>query len=503
LYLPTTTEYPRSRVTLILNTHGVSGNWSHSLYKHTWIEYWSSTESYIDGATRQTIDHLNSPEASPASEANDSAGAALGLSLLAFLDTTDETASIAAVRQHVSFSHNDPETVDSAEYFARSTILLLKGSSLTEALELAAKHNYDHLDASNYLEKAKAALSTPEHLKVDADLGLTCHHPEAFPLTLFYLLRNPTNLSQALNENPLAGGDNAARAIIIAIILTASNGWSDELTPLWAQLNKHQKLEAQLPSEALKPRRETLSFTNQEGNTLQATLELPVDSPRAFAIFAHCFTCGQSSRGATRITNALAKQDIATLRFDFTGLGRSEGDFAETSFLTNTQDLVAAANYLEENFAAPSILIGHSLGGTAVLATAHQLPSVKAIATVGSPADPTHVQHLFSQHLEEIKTNGSAEVSLAGRPFKIGKRFLDDVENHCQPCYIGDLKRDLLILHAPTDDIVGIENAAATYSAAKHPKSFISLTDTDHLLLKPGAAEQAADLISAWAKRSI
>ncbi|PQJ29183.1 ADP-ribosylglycohydrolase family protein [Rubritalea profundi] len=233
-------------LTLILNTHALSGKWSHSLYKHTWLEFWNNTESYVDGATQQTIDHLNSPETSPASVANDSAGAALALSLIAFLDTADQAASIAAVRQHVKFSHSDPETVDSAEYFARVTLLLLNGSSLSEALEFAAQHNYAHLDASAYLEKAKAALDSTEHLKVAANFGLTCQHPEAFPLTLFYLLRNPTDLSQALNENALAGGDNAARAIIIAIILTAANGWSEELTPLWTQLNVHQKLEAQL-----------------------------------------------------------------------------------------------------------------------------------------------------------------------------------------------------------------------------------------------------------------
>ena len=488
---------------LMLNTHLVTGNASHQLYTHTWQEFWENTSSYIDGATQQTLDHLAAPETAPASTSNDSAGAALALSLIAFLDTSDEAACIASIRQHVALSHGDPETVDSAEYFARVALLLLKGSSITDALFAATQANYANLDAASYLAKAKVELNAADHLKVAAGFGLTCHHPEAFPLTLYYLLRNPTNLSEALSENALAGGDNSARGIILAVLLTAANGWSDELTPLWAQLNQHQKLDALLPSPAPKAHRESLSFKNQEGNTLKATLELPAKAPRAYAIFAHCFTCGQSSRAATRITNALAKQGIATLRFDFTGLGKSEGDFADTSFLTNTEDLVAAADYLASEYSAPSILIGHSLGGAAVLASAHSIPSVKAIATVGAPADPTHVHHLFGQHIEEIKANGSAEVSLAGRPFKIGKRFLEDVANHCQPCHIGNLKRDLLILHSPTDDIVGIDNAADIYIAAKHPKSFISLTDADHLLMQPGAAEQAADLISAWVKRSL
>lgn len=249
--------------------------------------------------------------------------------------------------------------------------------------------------------------------------------------------------------------------------------------------------------------RKILKFPNQSGDTLHATLELPKDSIRGYAIFAHCFTCGQSSRAATSITAALATQGIATLRFDFTGLGKSGGDFAETSFLTNTSDLIVAAQYLEENYAAPFLLIGHSLGGAAVLASAHAMPSVKAIATIGAPADPAHVHHLFADSLDEIKTEGKATVSLAGRAFQIGKRFLDDVEHHCQPCHIAELGRDLLIMHAADDDIVSINNAADIYTAAKHPKSFISLTNADHLLLKPGAAEQVADLISAWAKRSL
>lgn len=248
--------------------------------------------------------------------------------------------------------------------------------------------------------------------------------------------------------------------------------------------------------------RETMTFQNQEGVEISAVLELPTTKPRSYAIFAHCFTCGKSSRAATHITSALAAQGIATLRFDFSGLGKSEGDFSDTSFLTNVGDIVAAAGHLAEAYEAPKLLIGHSLGGAAVLAAAHALPSVTAIATIGAPADPAHVQHLFANHLDEIREKGEAVVQLAGRPFKIGKRFLDDVQDHCQPCHIADLKRDLLILHSPTDDIVGINNAAEIYAAAKHPKSFISLTDSDHLLLKPGAAEQAAEFIAVWSKRS-
>lgn len=486
---------------LILRTHALTGNWDHSLYTHTWQAFWKNTGSYQDGATKETLAHLEDP-ANPPSTSNDSSGAAIALALLSFLDLNDPAAVIGAIRNQTAFTHHDPETVDSAEFFARAVLHLLKKNSITDSLDHAANHTYAELDALSYLDRAKAALTSEDHLKVAADFGLTCHHPEAFPLTLYYLLRHPKNLVTALSENALAGGDNSARAIIIAILHTAAHGWSHELDALWTELNQQPELSALLP-ESPAGRRQALSFQNQNGDTLQATLELPVGTPQAYAIFAHCFTCGQSSRGASRITAGLAEQGIATLRFDFAGLGRSEGDFSQTSFLTNTQDLVAAAQYLSENFAAPSILIGHSLGGAAVLATAHKLPSITAVATIGAPADPTHVQHLFADHLDEIEANGSAEVTLAGRPFQIGKRFLDDVKDHCQPCHIRDLKRDLLILHSPTDDIVGIENAAEIYTAALHPKSFISLTDSDHLLLKPGAAEQAADLIAAWAKRSI
>jgi fermentation-respiration switch protein FrsA (DUF1100 family)/ADP-ribosylglycohydrolase len=487
---------------LMLRTHAITDQWNHDLFSQAWESFWKQTESFQDQATKTTLAHLENPQENPPSISNDTSGPGMALALLAFLDLTDEAAAIRTIRQHTAFTHGDEETVDTSEFFTRVALHTLKGQSIPDAIEQAAQADYATLDAAAYLTRAKAALASDNHLKVAADFGLTCHNPEAFPLTLYYLLRNPTDLSTAINENALAGGDNAARAIIIAILLVATQGWDNAFDSHWENLTQHRKLVPLLASDP-QAQRKTLTFVNEDGKTLHATLELPANKPRAYAIFAHCFTCGQSSRGARNITASLANKGIATLRFDFAGLGKSEGDFSATSFLTNTQDLVAAANHLEKNYAAPSLLIGHSLGGAAVLATAHRLPSVTAIATVGAPADPTHVQHLFADHLDEINANGSAEIKLAGRPFKIGKRFLDDVKDHCQACHISDLKRDLLILHSPTDDIVGIENAAEIYTAAKHPKSFISLTNADHLLLKPGAAEQAAEFIAAWAKRTI
>jgi len=487
---------------LMVRAYSLIGRWDQALFSHAWQSFWKESESFKDQATQVTLAHLEDAQNNPASVSNDTSGAAMAVSLLAFLDLTDEAAVISAVREQTAFTHGDVETVDTAEFFARVVLLVHQGQAIGDAIEQAAQVSYSVLDAVGYLGRAKAALASEDHLKVATEFGTTCHNPEAFPLSLYYLLRNPDDLGAAMSENALAGGDNSARGILIGVTLAAAGVWDDSWDSHWEGLSQYEELEALLAEPSRRERR-ALTFDNEDGNTLQATLELPSGKPRAYAIFAHCFTCGQSSRGASRITAALAENGVATLRFDFAGLGRSEGDFSETSFLTNTQDLVAAARYLEENYVAPSLLIGHSLGGAAVLATAHQLPSVTAVATVGAPADPAHVQHLFSESLDEINTKGRAEVKLAGRSFLIGKRFLDDVKDHCQACHIGDLKRDLLIMHSPTDDIVGIGNAAAIYSAAKHPKSFISLTNSDHLLLTQGAAEQVADLIAAWAKRSV
>ncbi len=247
-----------------------------------------------------------------------------------------------------------------------------------------------------------------------------------------------------------------------------------------------------------------LLFSNGRGHVLAGRLDLPVAGiPRAYALFAHCFTCGKDLRAARRLTAALAAHGIGTLRFDFTGLGRSEGDFGDTSFTTNIDDLVAAADALEEEVGrGPSVLIGHSLGGAAVLHAAHRIPSSRAVATIGAPADPEHVRRLIGAGEADVRRDGSAEVSIGGRPFRIGLDFIDSLEGR-GPETIGALRKALLVLHSPTDTIVGIENAARIYGAAKHPKSFVSLDGADHLLADGRDARFAANMIAAWAERYV
>jgi putative redox protein len=246
---------------------------------------------------------------------------------------------------------------------------------------------------------------------------------------------------------------------------------------------------------------ERFEFPNARGEHLAALLDRPAGAPVAFALFAHCFTCGKDILAAKRIAEGLTGRGIAVLRFDFTGLGASGGEFANTTFSSNVADLVAAANHLREMHQAPAILIGHSLGGAAVLAAASEIPEARAVATIGAPVDPGHVKHLFKDHVDTIQQQGEVEVALAGRPFRIRKEFLDDIsERKLEGCLAG-LRKALLVLHSPTDNIVGIENASAIFVAAKHPKSFVSLAGADHLLSKRTDAVYVSEVIAAWSER--
>ncbi len=245
-----------------------------------------------------------------------------------------------------------------------------------------------------------------------------------------------------------------------------------------------------------------ISFTNKEGQQLAGRLELPVSQhPHTFAIFAHCFTCNKNLSAVRNIGRTLNQSGIAVLRFDFAGLGESEGDFEDTNFSSNVDDLLAAAQFLEENYKAPALLIGHSLGGAAVINVADQLPSVKAVATIGAPYSPDHVGHLFSSSKQEIEKTGKANVSIGGRAFNVKKQFLDDISGVQQLPKIKKLGRALLILHSPQDKTVEIENAAKIYSAAHHPKSFITLDGADHLLSKKEDSNYVGNVIAHWAKR--
>ncbi|UPT90553.1 bifunctional alpha/beta hydrolase/OsmC family protein [Bradyrhizobium barranii subsp. apii] len=248
---------------------------------------------------------------------------------------------------------------------------------------------------------------------------------------------------------------------------------------------------------------ERFQFTGEGGHQLAAALELPDGEPRAYALFAHCFTCGKDTLAAKRISVALAAKGIAVLRFDFTGLGSSEGDFANSTFSSNVADLMRAADHLRQVSTAPSILIGHSLGGAAILAAAGRIPEAKAVVTIAAPSDPAHVTGLFSEQLDSIRAQGEVEVSLAGRPFRIKREFLDDIAEQELMKDITGLHKALLVMQSPVDDTVGIDNATKIFVAARHPKSFVSLDHADHLLTKPADALYAADVIAAWASRYI
>jgi len=248
----------------------------------------------------------------------------------------------------------------------------------------------------------------------------------------------------------------------------------------------------------------SITFPGSSGALLAARLELPPTAPpRATALFAHCFTCSKDLRAAVAITRELAAAGYAVLRFDFTGLGESEGDFADTDFTSNVEDLVAAAAWLEEHHEAPRLLVGHSLGGSAVLCARASLPTVKAIATIGAPADPAHVLHLVEEREEEIRARGRATVTLAGRPFTIRASFLDDLENAGPGGQLGRLDAALLVMHSPLDRTVGVENARQIYDAARHPKSFLSLDTADHLLSDRADARYAARVLGVWAERYV
>lgn len=243
------------------------------------------------------------------------------------------------------------------------------------------------------------------------------------------------------------------------------------------------------------------SFSNQQGESLTGLLEIPVDAVRSYALFAHCFTCSKDNLAAARIARALADLGIAVLRFDFTGLGNSKGDFSSTNFSSNLQDLMAAANYLEQQYAAPTLLIGHSLGGSAVLAVAQDLPAVKAVVTIGAPATAAHIKHLFADSYHALTHQPSVQVELGGRSFNIQRQFIDDLEKYNSVAHIQSLRKALLIFHSPLDKVVSIDEAARIFTAAKHPKSFVSLDHADHLLSNPEDSQYVAEVLSAWAGR--
>lgn len=249
-------------------------------------------------------------------------------------------------------------------------------------------------------------------------------------------------------------------------------------------------------------RSQKLTFPGASGAELSARLDFPPDNrPQAFAVIAHCFTCSKDLRAISNISRSLNEYGIAVLRFDFTGLGESEGEFAQTDFSSNVEDLVAAASFLEAGYEAPSLLVGHSLGGAAVIRAANQLPQVRAVATIGAPCSPEHVKRLLQDSIEDIEATGKARVMIGGRTFTITKQFLDDLDEQDMQRQIALLRRPIIIFHSPVDEVVGIENAQRIYQAARHPKSYISLDRADHLLTDEDDSRYVAHLLAAWARK--
>lgn len=245
------------------------------------------------------------------------------------------------------------------------------------------------------------------------------------------------------------------------------------------------------------------NFENRTGQTLAGQLEMPKGEPLASAIFAHCFTCSKNVKAASQISQSLAELGIAVLRFDFTGLGNSEGDFANTNFTSNVSDLIDAADALTQNLLAPALLVGHSLGGAAALMAASQIDSVRAVATIGAPSEPAHVQHLFGDAVAEINSEGEATIQLGGRQLIIAKQFLDDLKSQSLEESLRHSRKPVLLFHSPIDSIVSIENARKIYTAARHPKSFVSIDHADHMLTRPEDAKFVAEVLASWAKRYV
>lgn len=242
-------------------------------------------------------------------------------------------------------------------------------------------------------------------------------------------------------------------------------------------------------------------FPNSAGEELAGILDMPDGTTRAFALFAHCFTCSKDLKAATNISRALTSAGIAVLRFDFTGLGQSDGTFADSSFSSNVDDLLAATRWLQAEHQAPEILVGHSLGGTAVLQAAAKIPSAVAVATIGSPSSPTHISHMLKGAEAQLREHGEAEVQLGGRPFRIRQQFVDDLDKHNVTNTIAELRKALLVMHAPLDEVVEISNASELFVAAKHPKSFVSLDSADHLMSRQQDSHYAGLVLAAWASR--
>ena len=481
-------------------------------FANRWQKLWPNYAGYVDGATRETLSNLEAGKAieSAGSASNDLSGAARIAPLMVALSKRSEEEVIAAARAQTAFTHADPGVVDAAEFFARLTRAVLAGDSLDDATNSAAEAmTTQALDATGYLEtvRSKLELTAAEALP---DFGLTCHLPDAFPATLFLILKHGNDLETALIENAMAGGDSAARGLLVGMVLGAMQGFQKIPTRWVIGLNATDEVRARLASQDCQcgadavpdpePGTNKIEFTNREGHQLAARLEWPPHGvkPKAVAIFAHCFTCSKDLPATTRIARALANRGFAVLRFDFTGLGSSDGDFANTNFSSNVEDLVSAAEHLKQTVGTPTLLIGHSLGGAAVIAAASRIEGIQGIVTIAAPSEPSHIGHILEDQLEKMERDGEVEVEIGGRHFTLKKHFLEDIRRQNVLTSLKEFRGSILILHSPLDRIVTISHAGEIFTAAHHPKSFVSLADADHLLTRPRDSAFAAEMIAAW-----
>ena len=514
-----------------------------------WRAMWKDYGGFVDKATKQTLENMsNGQDAGQCgSDSNDLSGASRMAPILALAQAdTPLSQLITDVGAQTAMTHGDIEVIESSAYFATVTHRVLQGAPPQVALSETADEEFAGLPAREWLDAALALLEE-DSVTALGKLGLTCHAQDAFQSTVYIIAKYADNFTGALIENTMAGGDSAARGMLVGMVLGAAHGtevipkpWikrlraGKEILELVGAAPPKKKLKKQKTEEGRKsgppplpevpppaipasppplpvagsPTKQAPSsrveFLNRKGQTLVGSLEKPGDSaPEAYAIFAHCFTCSKDIAAASRISRGLARRGIAVLRFDFTGLGNSEGDFANTNFSSNVTDLVAAADFLRDMHSAPEILIGHSLGGAAVLAAALQIPETNGVITIGAPADPAHVENLFSESLSAISSEGKAQVELGGRTFTIERQFLDDIRASGQSEIIAKLGASLLVMHSPEDNTVAIENGLRIFEAASYPKSFVSLEGADHLLTRHEDSEYVAELISAWSAKVI
>ena len=469
---------------LLAESLEVNNRFDLTQWRETWLTKMAHYDGYIDGATKETL----VTKGTQPSGSNDLAGASR-LAPILDLDLSAEE-KVSAARAQTTLTHGDAGVADAAEFFVRAALAVENGMPFNEAFQTASKEgSYIELPVAQHLENISS--KNGELLAESSEIGLTCHLPEAFPLALYIALRPEATFESAISDNALAGGDTSARALLIALLFVARDG----------DVGSHLADKIIKKSPPTKSGSNTIEIPGPSG-TLSGVLELPEGEVKGYAIFAHCFTCGKDFLPGPRISKGLSERGIATLRIDFSGLGKSGGSFDSSSFLTNVDDLQAAANWLRINHEAPTLLIGHSLGGAAVLTAAGRIEEVKAVVTIGAPADPEHVTHLFDGKLSTIEKEGQAKVKLAGRSFIIGKRFLDDLRDHQQEKALSELQGvETLIMHSPTDETVPLENAGKIYSALHHPKSFVSLSGADHLLTNEDDSNYVVDLIQVWVSR--